>query len=92
MNPKTNKFEELSFVKDDGLKKQFIDAMTKLPEKFVARKLLRPNGEPVPEHWSVFKENEKVVVKNYTFEVVRVGENYMVLEPVGPVSVGENKE
>lgn len=29
--------------------------------------LLRPDGTPVPKHWSVFTAGEHVVVKDYTF-------------------------
>ena len=49
--------------------------------------LFRPDGTPVPKHWCVLKEGELVVLKNYSFEVVRIGEGYLVLEPVGPLIV-----
>lgn len=79
MNPETNKFEKLMEDADSAL----LDEIQKKTS------LLRPNGEPVPKHWSVFRDGEHVVVKNYTFKVVHIGEQYMVLEPVGPVVVGE---
>lgn len=34
--------------------------------------LLRPSGEPVPQHWSVLQEGEHVVVKDYTFRVAYI--------------------
>lgn len=54
--------------------------------------LLRPNGEPVPEHWSIFVQGEDVVVKNYTFRVVYMNEKTIVLEPVGPLLVGKDSD
>ena len=54
-------------------------------------RLLRPNGEPVPEHWSQFRDGEHVEVKGYIFEVKCIGEKYMVLEPVGPVIIGQEE-
>ena len=75
MNPETNRFEEL---KQD------------LAEKLIQRepRLLRPDGSPVPEHWSIFTVDEHVNVKNYTFKVAYIGEQTLLLEPVGPILVG----
>lgn len=47
--------------------------------------LLRPDGSPVPEHWSVFAIDEHVVIKNYTFKVAYIGKDSILFEPVGPV-------
>ena len=47
----------------------------------------RPKGEPVPEHRSVFRVDEVVTVKNYTFRVAYIGEGTLLLEPVGPLLV-----
>ena len=52
-------------------------------------KLLRPDGSEVPKHWSTFKLDEHVVVKGYTFRVAYIGESNILLEPVGPVVVGD---
>ena len=52
-------------------------------------RLVRPNGEPVPKHWSVFKEGEELVVKNYTFRVAHIGEKHLLLEPVGIPAIGQ---
>lgn len=57
--------------------------------------LVRPDGTPVPNHWSIYKVGESVVVKDYTWQVVHIGEKHMLLEPVGPVVVsvsGEDEE
>lgn len=67
MNPDTNKFETLTDVSIEGKLNQ----------------LLRPNGEPVPQHWSVFQLDELVVIKNYTFKVKYIGETAILFEPVG---------
>lgn len=53
--------------------------------------LVRPNGEPVPPHWPVFAEGELVELKGYTFKVAHIGESYLVLEPTGPLVVGEKQ-
>ena len=31
--------------------------------------LFRPNGKPVPKHWTTFQIGEHVVIKDYTFKV-----------------------
>jgi len=51
-------------------------------------KLFRPDGTPVPSHWSIFKADEIVSVKNYSFKVLCVGEKTLLLEPVGPYLIG----
>jgi hypothetical protein len=53
--------------------------------------LVRPNGQPVPKHWSVFRVGEEVVIKDYTFKVAYIGESNILFEPVGPVVIGEDK-
>lgn len=45
--------------------------------------LLRPNGEPVPQHWPQFQVGECVVIKNYTFKVAYIGETSVLFEPAG---------
>ena len=82
MNPETNKFEAL-FVEALFATKQ------KSEQEDSGTVLLRPNGEPVPKHWTVLTEGEHVVVKDYTFKVAHIGESYLVLEPVGIVAIGE---
>jgi hypothetical protein len=49
--------------------------------------LLRPNGEPVPGHWTQFQLGEHVVIKNYTFKVAYIGETAILFEPVGMVEL-----
>jgi hypothetical protein len=49
--------------------------------------LLRPDGTPVPKHWTVLTVDQHVVVEGYTFKVAHIGESHLLLEPVGPVVV-----
>ena len=79
MNPESNRFEPIVAALN---KLHEIDPGDEVP------KLLRPDGTPVPDHWSVFTVGENVVVKNYTFKVAYIGESTLLLEPVGPVLVG----
>jgi hypothetical protein len=74
VNPTTNKFEPLgpSTAKD-------LDHMFDL---------VRPDGTPVPKHWTQFAVGEQVVIKGYTFKVAYIGETAILFEPVGPVVVG----
>jgi hypothetical protein len=76
MNPDTNKFEALT----EELSKK-VDSL-KLPGQ-----LLRPNGEPVPQHWTQFQMDELVVIKNYTFRVKYIGESAILFEPIGPSDI-----
>jgi hypothetical protein len=69
MNPKTNRFEELTEVEKK--------ISTKIGELF------RPNGELVPKHWTQFRVGEHVVIKDYTFKVAYIGETVILFEPVG---------
>lgn len=80
MNPETNKFEKLHI--NESLENEF--------ERQV-NALLRPNGEPVPKHWSLFQVGEKYVINEYTFECKYVGETSILFEPVGPIVIGEPK-
>lgn len=87
MNPDTNRFENLKTI--DDIKSELIER-AKILEATNLGKLLRPNGEPVPDHWSVFKVDEEVVIKNYTFKVAYIGESTLLLEPVGVPIIGED--
>ena len=97
MNPYTNKFEELTGdaamlevhsnmlrVQAEALRAH--DMMKASPIATAA--LVRPDGSYVPATWSVFTEGETVEIKGYTFKLVRIGEGYAVIEPVGPALVG----
>ena len=77
MNPDTNELEALRKVAD---------------ELTGEISLLRPNGEPVPKHWSTFKVDETVVVKSYTFRVAYINEGAIMLEPVGPVIIDPSNQ
>lgn len=85
MNPETNKFEKLKA--DVGLQEKLDDQLS-----VIQNALVRPDGTPVPKHWSIFTEGEDVVVKDYTFKVAHIGESYLVLEPVGIPKIGKGKE
>lgn len=81
MNPETNELEKLAIQ----LKDAYTGKATDLINDAIGEVLIRPNGEPIPKHWSIFKVNEEVVIKNYTFKVAYINESTLVLEPVRPV-------
>lgn len=54
--------------------------------------LLRPNGDPVPQHWTQFHVGECVVIKNYTFRVAYIGETAILFEPAGIPDFGEQRD
>jgi hypothetical protein len=80
MNPDTNKFEPLMTAEQQDSQLQRMKAEL----AGATGALLRPDGSEVPKHWSVFRVDELVVVKDYTFKVVHIGESYMVIEPQKP--------
>jgi hypothetical protein len=89
MNPDSNKFEELREATSEEV------ALAKRLERYrdiESLGLVRPDGTPVPKHWSVFMLGERVVVKDYTFKVGYIGESVLLLEPLGPVLVGQEPE
>jgi hypothetical protein len=88
MNPETNQFEILRNLSDDERKEQ-AKALETLKEVFgeFHPNLLRPNGEPVPKTWTIFKVGEEVMIKGYTFKVAYIGEKVILFEPVGPVVI-----
>lgn len=83
MNPDTNRFEPLTPSMAAEKRKVERELEAKMAE--LQGQLLRPNGEPVPKHWAVFKVGEEVVIKEYTFRVEYIGETAILFEPVGPV-------
>lgn len=90
MNPESNKFEHLVPVVDptiEALRKK----LAEMQSAATASGLVRPDGSPVPTTWtwSVFTEGEIVVINNYRFRIAHIGESYAVVEPVGPVVVGQ---
>ena len=96
MNPETNKLEPLHEKAVRDLVKEAKQAQgSKMLESFKAQLegkesvLVRPDGSPVPKQWAVFRIGEKVVLKNYTFMIAGIGEHSLLLEPVGPVMVGQ---
>lgn len=95
MNPDTNEFELLrsrlcDLVPEDRgpvdcVKQQYLEML----EETGTNRLVRPSGEPVPSHWSVFTVGEKVVIKDYTFEVMDISKDRILFRPVGLSIVGE---
>jgi hypothetical protein len=63
-------------------------------EQLIAEKgqLVRADGSPIPDHWPIFKVDEKLVIKNYTFRVAYINETTLVLEPTGPLLVGAKED
>jgi hypothetical protein len=88
MNPETNKFEGLKYLITEKYKTD--DAFEKALAQ-VENKLIRPNGESVPKHWSVFAIDEEIVIKDYTFKVVYINESSITFEPVGPVIINKGE-
>ena len=85
MNPETNRFETLTTEEIKRELKELIEE--KLDDGPLETRLVRPDGTPVPKHWTVFAVDELVVIKNYTFEVKYIGETAILFEPVGPMVV-----
>lgn len=97
MNPETNKFEVL-FSENAREEKERLDRLQNDPknqhyrDSGVFKQLFRADGSPVPKQWSIFREGEEVVIKNYTFKVKAIGEDYILFEPVKPVLVGPKRD
>lgn len=83
MNPDTNKLEALTTTTPETAKQ--LVALMKEQAEALRSELVRPDGSPVPKHWTVFQQDETVVVKDYTFRVAHMNESCIVLEPVGPL-------
>lgn len=81
MNPDTNKFERLH---EKELNEVFSKQISELENK---SNLLRPDGTPVPKHWSIFNIDEEIIIKNYTFKVAYINESSITFEPVKPVII-----
>ena len=85
LNPDTNKFEPLIEGRPtiDELEKAIAAGrMTDLSPAGLV--LLRPDGSLVPKSWTIFKIDELVVIKDYTFRVAYIGESNILFEPVRP--------
>jgi len=96
MDPDSNRFVPLTEKADEELVKNQTREMQRRLRQMQKSlddpgALLRPNGQPVPKHWSVFTVGEDVVIKDYTFRVAYVGETNILFEPVGPLMVGGKK-
>ena len=105
MNPETNKFEHLRSDadqnEDPGEDQENLSRLKRMVQRLgeqdnvgpkrtaLQQSLLRPNGEPVPQHWTQFQVGECVVIKNYTFKVAYIGETAILFEPFGIPDLGE---
>lgn len=89
MNPDTNKFEYLTkvFGKNDKHADALAKEFSKMQEEYKEPFLVRPDGTPVPKHWSTFQVGENYVINNYTFKCQYIGETSILFEPVGPIEV-----
>jgi hypothetical protein len=94
MNPDTNRFEPLreASPEQNAAMQRLVDAIATQRNAIAQGALLRPDGTPVPAHWSVFALGELVVIKDYTFKVAYIGETAILFEPVGPVLIGQADE
>ncbi len=89
MNPDTNEMEVVSPALRDALDELQHNAERLGVAKAETLGLIRPDGTPVPEHWSTYTVDEEVIVKNYRWRVAHIGEKHLLLEPLGPVLVGD---
>lgn len=89
MNPETNKFEQLidQFQKPENT--TTLELLNHIAQQQQSSSLLRPNGEPVPQHWTQFKIGEIITIKNYSFRVAYISETAILFKPVGPIVVGK---
>ena len=83
MNPDTGKFESLH----EEINKIQNSALVEWKKR-----VLRPNGDEVPNHWSVFEIDELIVIKNYTFRVKYIGETSILFEPLSPEEILEREK
>jgi len=99
MNPDTNRFEKLTDATNPDERRHEAPRPNRAARRAQAAierqlakatgQLLRPNGEPVPKHWTQFTAGENVDIKGCTFKVAYIGETSILFEPVGPIIVGE---
>ena len=80
MNPDTNRFETLR-GQDESSAEQLRAQLEGVAAQ-VRGQLLRPDGTPVPQHWTVLTVGELVDVKGYTFRVAHINESTLLLEPM----------
>jgi hypothetical protein len=85
INPDTNKIERLKAAGQRIADKMLSANAEKIVELASSGLLVRPDGSPVPKHWTIFRHGEEVVIKNYTFKVAYIGETAILFEPVSPV-------
>lgn len=62
---------------------QYTYAMRAIELNKTRSALIRPNGEQIPQFWSLFQVGEKVVIKNHVFQIEYVGEDIMLIKSIG---------
>jgi hypothetical protein len=90
MNPDTNKFEPL-ILKEKSAAAFEVELHKHLECTAPETLLVRPNGSPVPDHWSIFEVGKNYEINGYTFKCAYIGETSILFEPVGPILIGEEK-
>lgn len=85
MNPETGRLEALRSATAIGEESKELAALEAKLSGMAG--LLRPDGSPVPKHWSVFTVDELVEIKGATFKIVYLGETNVLLETVKPSDV-----
>ena len=78
MNPETGEFKSAVPVDDKEMAKKLAKLTGAMQE------LVYADGTPIPNHHIIFKVNERIVVKDHTFEVVYIGAGEIVIKPVKP--------
>ncbi len=98
MNPDTNRFEPLTEQLTEPLsaiEEEFAKQMKTAVEAPYGgftksqAELVRPDGTPVPKHWSTFTVGNKYEINGYTFTCAYIGETSILFEPAGPIVVGD---
>jgi len=96
MNPGTNQFEPLSDIfktsESSEVGPEISGQLDALQRQLAGGPLIRPDGSPVPRHWTVLTVGENVVIKDYTFKVAYINDGTLVLEPVGVPVLDAGKE
>ena len=83
LNELTNKFEKVKFR--EGFRNEqgkTEEAISKL--KGVHTEFVKLDGSPIPITVKIFKVDELVTIKDYTFRVAYIGESNILFEPVRP--------
>lgn len=104
MDPNANRFrpvydvtaEEMKSGLEEATKRALEEELSKRTDRLAelskgTGRLVLADGTPVPAHWPVFRTGELVTVKDYGFRVAHIGAAHLLLEPTGPLLVGQDK-